>query len=260
MKICPYCEYDSHENCLRHKGRTCECPTCMNPELEKPVPLYMYGLDPASKNDYFGCVIHALPAYQEGVRWLPHIVDLFNIRNLPFDTMLEKLTKDYFAKYPPYFVGIDYTNEKTFTDLLVKDYGEERIDPIRFTNDSKLGLKQDGLSILKQGYKFPNWTRVKDPQRAKWGNMLETQLQQEQILTTKDHSAQRFDHPVGDNNDLSTAWELSIHECLRLILHKGANPNIIGVNETREEDWNDMDLFPELERFGDSLHTDVQSF
>jgi len=51
----------------------------------------------------------------------------------------------------------DYTNERTFTDMMVRDFGEDRVEKVNFTagtSGTKLQLKQDGLSILKQGYHF----------------------------------------------------------------------------------------------------------
>jgi hypothetical protein len=215
----------------------------------------VYGIDPASKNDYTGCVIHAIPQYEIGVPHVPFIKDLFNIRFLPFDKLLFKLQSEYFPHYPPTLIVTDYTNEKTFTDLLVTKYGEQRVEPYNFTNQSKLLLKQDGLSIMNMGYQFPNWKRVKDPQRQEWGFMLENQLQMEQLLTKADHT-QRFDHPVGEHNDLSTAWELSIHGCLRYLLNKGGEP-IISTGEPRYDSFNDMDtedFFPELKGMSNVTH------
>jgi len=63
----------------------------------------------------------------------------------------------------------DYTNERTFTDLMESRFGKSRIAKINFsagTSGTKKMLKDDGLSILKQGYRFPNPANIKDPAKS----------------------------------------------------------------------------------------------
>jgi len=46
----------------------------------------------------------------------------------------------------------DYTNERTFTDLMENRFGKLRVEKINFsagTSGTKKILKDDGLSILK---------------------------------------------------------------------------------------------------------------
>ena len=60
----------------------------------------------------------------------------------------------------------DYTNERTFTDLMGARFGKSRVEKINFsagTSGTKKMLKDDGLSILKPGYTFPNPDTIKDP-------------------------------------------------------------------------------------------------
>ena len=242
------------------QGRECACEECRAGKIEaKPNYRFVYGLDPASKNDYFGCVIHQIPEYVIGVPHLPQLRDLFNIRFLPFDKILEKLQSEYFVKYPPSLMVIDYTNEKTLTDLLVERYGEFRVDPVKFNQGTKLGLKQDGLSVLNMGYQFPNWKKVEDKQRAEWGMELERQLLSEQLVT-RPNKTQSFEHPVGDHNDLSTAWELSIKGCMKYLLNKGGSPIVESSmqEDTNFDEMSEDDLFPELKRFNHTLDYKLQ--
>jgi len=63
----------------------------------------------------------------------------------------------------------DYTNERTFTDMMIRDFGPDRVEKVNFsagTSGTKLQLKQYGLSILKQGYKFPKPVNIKDPKKS----------------------------------------------------------------------------------------------
>jgi len=250
MKVCAYCKFEQHENCLIVQGRECGCEICREapdlPEVQK----YVYGLDPASKNDYFGIVCHSVGEFKPPpTKYLPELRTLRAFTHIPFDQALEILQHELFPKYPPYLMVIDYTNEKTFTDMLTKSYGEQRVMPIKFTNPNKKMLKDDGLSILKQGYQFPNPNLVKDPQLRKWIVELVRQLQSESLIYSKS-GQETFDHPQGQHNDISTAWELSIHGCMKLILKKGSTAVLSSVEPKANYNYYDSgeDLFPELQK------------
>jgi len=63
----------------------------------------------------------------------------------------------------------DYTNERTFTDIMENRFGKSRVSKINFssgTSGTKKMLKDDGLSILKQGYTFPNPANIRDPAKS----------------------------------------------------------------------------------------------
>ena len=173
---------------------------------------YIYGLDPASQNDFFGIVMHELSDD------LPKLKDIKKLRHLPFDKMLEIL-EELFSKYNPHHIVIDYTNEKTFTDILIRRYGKRRVDAVNFGVSSKKMLKDDGLAVLKQGYVLPNPSRIQDSQKARWIRDLVEELQHEEMNITRS-GRETFDHPIGRHNDLATAWELSIHGCLKFMLNK----------------------------------------
>jgi hypothetical protein len=207
---------------------------------------YVYGLDNASKMDFFGIVVHELPIdYEESTT--PDLVTLRKLTHIPYDEMFEILTQELFPKYPPIQIVADYSNEKTFTDFLERDFGKNKVMKINFTIPSKQMLKDDGLSILEMGYEFPNPAMIEDPQIAKWVMELIEQLKREQVIFTKSGKIS-FDHPEGEHNDLAIAWELSIHGCLQYILHKGARPIIATANPVlSERSYTRLDeLFPEL--------------
>ena len=187
---------------------------------------FIHGLDPASKDDAFGIVTHELPAGST----MPRLRMINKLTGTTFDAMYKYLVQDLFQRFPPYYIVIDYTNEKTFSDLLVRLYGKEKVELVSFSNERKLMLKEDGLSVLRQGYKFPNPEgHAIEPQLAQHVKELVAQLQHEQMLETKGGKT-TFDHPPGQHNDLAIAWELSIHGCLRFMTRAGQVPAIMGAN------------------------------
>jgi hypothetical protein len=209
---------------------------------------FVYGLDNASKNDFFGIVVHEIPAFDKNKAYLPDLVTLRKLTHIPYDKMMEILTQDLFPRYPPLEIVSDYSNEKTFTDFLVRDFGKQRVTPIPFTIPNKQMLKDDGLNILTQGYEFPNPALIEDPQIKQWVMELMQQLKREQVIHTPTGRI-TFDHPSGEHNDLAIAWELSIHGCIKHILKKGARPIIHSKTATRSPQaygTNYGDLFPEL--------------
>lgn len=176
---------------------------------------YVHGLDPASKTDYFGIVVHELPDLRGDGQNLPRLATLRMFKNISYDRMLDFLKEDLFRRFPPALIVTDYSNERTFSDLLERDY-KKKVEKIVFSNQNKLMLKQDAYSILKQGYEFPNPKTVTNVNQRRWLEILLEQLHKEQNQTTRSGKA-TFDHPKGAHNDLATAWELSIHGSLKLM-------------------------------------------
>ena len=135
------------------------------------MPGYIHGLDPASKDDFFGIVVHELPETRN-----QRLCAINQLYHISFDKIYSYVVNDQFNRYPPHYVVIDYSNEKTFSDLLVRLYGKDKIELVSFTNSNKQMLKEDGLSIMKQDYKFPNPESLKDPTVAKYVKDLVIQL------------------------------------------------------------------------------------
>jgi hypothetical protein len=190
---------------------------------------HVYGLDPASKADYFGIVCHELIGDDEHSP--PKLRAINQMTHTSFDKIYSYLVDDLFKRYYPDYIVVDYTNEKTFSDMLVSMYGKGRVELISFSNASKLQLKEDGLSILKQGYRFPDPSRLNDKGAAMLVTALVHQLKSEQLLETKTDKP-TFDHPSGQHNDLAIAWELSVHGCLRFMMKK----QLIGITPRDVED------------------------
>jgi len=88
---------------------------------------YIYGEDPASQNDFFGIVIHEMPSpTQETPKPVPILRDLYQLNHTSFDKIIEFHTSVLFPKCPPSLMVFDYTNERTFTDLMEDRYfGED---------------------------------------------------------------------------------------------------------------------------------------
>jgi len=185
----------------------------------------IYGIDYASKNDFFAVVLHQLPEFIAGEDYLPRLKTLRKYPHKSYAEMLEILEHDLFRRFPPFYIVPDYTSEKTFTDILIQSYGKDAIEPIVFGNATKKMLKEDGLSIMTQGYRFPNPAQLQNkfPILADWIQGMINELLREQIITTKANNMS-FDHPQGEHNDLAIAWELSIHGCLRWSLRPRSEP------------------------------------
>lgn len=210
----------------------------------------IYGIDYASKNDYFAVVLNQLPPYDDRMKYVPRLKTMRQFTKQSYDKTLEMLEQEMFVRWPPYYIVADYTNEKTFTDLLIRDYGKDIVEPINFTISSKQMLKDDGLSILIQGYEFPNPAQVKHPRIREWITKCMDQLQAEQVIMTPSNKIS-FDHPPGEHNDLSTAWELSIHGCLRFSIRPYSSAVIAsskGKRSPRSIYKRPQDYVPELSK------------
>jgi len=135
---------------------------------------------------------------------LPILRDLYKLNHTSFDKIIEFHTKVLFRKFPPSLMVFDYTNERTFTDLMENRFGKSRVGKINFsagTSGTKKMLKDDGLSILKQGYRFPNPANILDQTKSQLVRELIEQLKHEEMLLTPS-GRESFDHLTGRHNDL----------------------------------------------------------
>jgi hypothetical protein len=76
------------------------------------------------------------------------------LNHTSFDKIIEFYTRVSFKKFPPTLMVFDYVDERTFTDIMENRFGKSRVEKIHFSADTsgtKKMLKDDGLSILKQG-------------------------------------------------------------------------------------------------------------
>ena len=214
---------------------------------------YMYGIDLASKKNYTGIVVHDLPVSTEQNDYnpIPKMVGIYKLPHRPYNEYLNFLADNLYTKMPPYHQSVDYTNEKTFTDMLVRDFGVDQVEGIIFNTTSKKMLKDDGLSMLKQGYTFPNLDRL-DPLTKKLVIETVEQLQHEK-LTLSPSGQETFPKPPGRDNDLAVAWELSIHSCIKFTLNMNSETVVESADYTDDDDNNNTpdefdenDPFPEL--------------
>lgn len=221
----------------------------------------IYGIDLASKDDFFAVVLNQLPPYESEIykdnpdSYLPRLRTLRQYHRTDYPKMMRMLQQDLFKRFPPFYIVIDYTAEKTFTDNLVEKYKEERIEKINFNIASKKMLKEDGLNMMSQGYEFPNPEQLPSgnsmDQVKEWLRILDTQLRHEQVLATRSNKIS-FDHPEGEHNDLAIAWELSAHGCLRYMLKPVSGHHIATSSgkPKKETITNHKSMFPELYKPG----------
>ena len=122
------------------------------------MPRYIYGEDPASQNDHHEIVIHEQPTpTRKNPKPVPILRDIYKLNHTSFDKIIEFHTEILFKKFPPNLIVFDYTNERTFTDIMESRFEKSRVIKVNFsagTSGTKKMLKDDGLSILKQGFDF----------------------------------------------------------------------------------------------------------
>jgi len=88
----------------------------------------------------------------------------------------------------------DYTNKRTFTDIMESRFGKSRVEKVVFSADTsgtKKMLKDDGLSILKQGYEFPNPGIIRDPKKSQMTRQL-GRPERSEIYQYTEHSKSIF--------------------------------------------------------------------
>jgi len=124
---------------------------------------YIFGEDQASINDYHGIVIHELPEPQlDNQTPLPLLKDIYAIRNTSFDKILEFHTDVLFPKYPPFYMVFDYTNERTYTDMMIRDFGSDMVEKVNFSAGTS-GTK----TTTKTRWPIHSETRLSIPKSCK---------------------------------------------------------------------------------------------
>ncbi|MDH3765499.1 MAG: hypothetical protein OER82_06785 [Nitrosopumilus sp.] len=93
------------------------------------MPRYIYGEDPASQNDFFGIVIHEMSSpTRETPKPVPLLRDVYALNHTSFDKIIEFHTQVLFKKFSPSLMVFDYINERTFADLMIEDFGGDRVE------------------------------------------------------------------------------------------------------------------------------------
>lgn len=216
--------------------------------------LFSYGLDPAMAagvaNDYTGIVVHRI----EAVDPLPKLQTLRKVTGT-YPVIDQILMHELFPKYPPAIIVTDYTNEKTFSQLLeAKGY---QVLKVNFTDANKLLLKQEGLKMKQSGYAFPDPQGITNLQVRGWVEELIQQLQQEQLISSPSGKPS-FIHPQGQHNDLAHGWELSIHGCYILMQTSESGEPIVvsrGWHTPSSDDYNADLKKAGFQITGEQVHT-----
>jgi len=56
---------------------------------------------------------------------VPLLRDVYALNHTSFDKIIEFHTRVLFPKFPPSLMVFDYTNERTFTDMIIRYFGED---------------------------------------------------------------------------------------------------------------------------------------
>lgn len=186
-------------------------PDVKKPELHKfDGCMWLYGLDPATKSDYFGVVVHVLPPKpQDGSPWLPYLREAFNIRHERYTDVLVWLQNILFHNLPPYYGVVDATRDNSFAQELENKYGDTRIKSEHMTNPLNYEMKMNAFNFLHDGYTFPNTALMHSKRKAIAIADIKTQCLLERVEWSATNRA-TFTHPPSAHNDLNRAWEMSL--------------------------------------------------
>ncbi len=220
---------------------------------------YLYGIDPASAHDFFGIVVHEMSTFSQ----MPRLRTLRKITGVAYTEVLNILENGYYDKkrqwreglfkvYPPFHISIDYTNERTFTDILVAKKGKEKVEKVPFSDINKQMLKEDGLFIMRSGYAFPSLDAISDDDLRAMVKDVIDELRREQFEPSSKEGINKFYHPPGKHNDMAHSWELSVHSCLKFMLKGKSKPAGYSKGSPVKTGYQtpELDHFKELRRKG----------
>ena len=120
--------------------------------------IYGYGIDLAHTLNYCGIIVTRI---EKDVR----LVTIRKMKGISYPEIAELLFDDLFKRYPPRFIGTDFTNEKAFSETMEARlnppfiqpsakgfYSWKIVEPVVFTMDSKLALKQNAREMLENNH------------------------------------------------------------------------------------------------------------
>jgi hypothetical protein len=188
-----------------------------------PIPtkgiLWFYGDDPAKDKDWHVITIHGLQSVKpSGGVWMPQLRDIYRFKRKEYLETLSLLTGNIFRKFPPTIYAVDQSRDPTYTEILLKRLGKQRMMPVKFGNsgstNTKLDLKLIGRGYIKTGYEFPDADlllrkKLVTPEKADTIRNLKEEMMREMITSTASDRIS-FDHPPNKNNDSVHSWELSL--------------------------------------------------
>lgn len=211
---------------------------------------YFHGIDPATQDDYYTCVVHALMEKPRNLqfepanvfKWTPYLVDAFRLKKRDPMEMTDIQVR-IFNKYPPTFATIDSTREEFLSNAFIRKYGDTRIIPMKFGNvgqmNTKFKLKQIGYAYIEAGYDWPDPDTLEKhgfTRFARLVRILKKEMMLEQVDYT-DTGRVTFKHPVGKHNDMVHGWEMSLNSVMewqqrRLGFEKKASSAVSGYDTT----------------------------
>ena len=178
--------------------------------------IYGYGIDPAQSLNYCGIVVTSV---DDDIR----LVTIRKLKNVKYPEIERLLFHDLFVRFPPDFICIDYTNEKSLSESIEAHFNNEFLDtysssyhkwqyvqPVIFNQEMKLRLKQNARQLFeKKKFVWPE-KNSSDPMIWSLVEELREQMLLEAALPGIDGRL-RFPKPAGHDNDLITALELNLH-------------------------------------------------
>lgn len=179
-----------------------------------------YGIDLAQTLNYCGIVIVEI---KENVK----IKTIRKLQKLTYPEIVDILFNDLFTRFPPDYICVDYTNEKSVAETIEARLhpsfhsrwspGQWKyVRPIVFSQETKLQLKQNARELLER--KIFRWPKkiLSDPRIWALVDELKEQMLREAGEPGRD-GLLKFPKPQGHDNDLVIAFELALLEAKKFI-------------------------------------------
>jgi len=177
--------------------------------------IYGYGIDLAHSLNYCGIIVTRI---DKDVR----LVTIRKMKGVSYPEIAELLFDDLFKRYPPSFICTDFTNEKSFSETMEARlnppfiqpkskgfYSWKIVEPVVFTMDSKLALKQNAREMLENKHFVWPQKEYSDPRIWSLVEELKQQMLREAGTPTF-NDKMKFPKPQGHDNDLIIAFELNL--------------------------------------------------
>ena len=184
--------------------------------------IYGYGIDPAQSLNYCGIVVTKI---EDDIR----LVTIRKLRNIMYPELARLLFDDLFKRFPPAYICMDYTNEKSLSETIEaksnpsflsptsSEYHKWRlVEPITFSQDTKLALKQNARELF-ENKKFL-WPKMELSDSRIWSLVEELKEQMMREAGIPGFEGQlKFPKPEGHDNDLIVALELNLYGAKRFL-------------------------------------------
>jgi len=177
--------------------------------------IYGYGIDLAHTLNYCGIIVTRI---DKDVR----LVTIRKMKGVSYPEIAELLFDDLFKRYPPRYICTDFTNEKAFSETMEARlnppfiqprakgfYSWKIVEPVVFTMDSKLALKQNAREMLENRHFVWPQKEYSDPRIWSLVEELKQQMLREAGTPTS-NDKMKFPKPQGHDNDLIIAFELNL--------------------------------------------------